>query len=175
MEILLLALFLAIVFIVVVSFAQRSEPLAVGKAAPYFTLQNQHGDVASLPAKNKKTVIAFFPRDDTSRCITEVQDFMRLKSEFARHGWDILLVAISNVADNKAFADRHSFDLPLLADEKGKVSRIYGSIIDFWFYRFAKRTTYLISADGFVVGSYVVAEPVGHVEQLLNDIQLLGC
>jgi|GEM_PF-5824210 len=167
MEILLAALFVAIVFVVIVSIAQRSEPLLVGNDARYFSLQDQHGNNAGFPTKNQKTIIVFFPRDDTSRCTTEVQDFMRLKPDFAALGWQILLVAIAKPADNYAYAERHKFDLTLLADDKGVVSRAYGSIIDFGIYRFSKRTTYTISADGRVTATFVVKEPIGHADFVL--------
>jgi thioredoxin-dependent peroxiredoxin len=169
MEILLFALFVAIAFIVIVSIAQRSEPLSAGKDAPHFTLPDQHGNSVGFPNKNQKTIIAFFPRDNTSRCETEVQDFMHLKHDFVALGWQVLLVAIGKSADNQAYAARHEFDLTLLADEKGVVSRAYGSIIDFGFYRFAKRTTYAITADGKVNATYIVTEPIGHVEQVLKE------
>ncbi len=173
MEILLLALFIAIAFIVTVSIAQRSEPIAAGKVAPQFRLLDQHGKSVEQPLQNQKTIIAFFPRDNTSRCLTEIQDFMRLKQDFAALGWQIVLVAIADATDNCSYATKHAFDLMLLADEKGKVSRQYGSIIDFGFYRFAKRITFAVNADGKISATYIVAEPAGHVEQVLQDLRQL--
>jgi thioredoxin-dependent peroxiredoxin len=171
MEILLLVLFGAIAFILIVSVAQRSEPLVKGNAAPSFSLRDQNGVQHDLPKHGQKLILVFFPRDNTSRCYTEVKDFHQYEQDFEELGWKIVFVAASDLADNQAYATQNNMQLPLLADVKGIVSRLYGSIISFGIYRFAKRTTFLVNERSEIQESFVVSEPNGHVEQVLKILR----
>ena len=171
MEILLVVLFVAIAFILIVSVAQRSEPLVKGNTAPSFSLHDQNGAQHDLPKFGQKLILVFFPRDNTSRCHAEVQDFHQYKEDFEQLGWKIVFVAVSDLASNQAYATLNKMHLPLLADVKGIVSRKYGSIISFGIYRFAKRTTFLVNERAEIQESFVVSEPNGHVEQILKILR----
>lgn len=170
MEILLPLLFIAVVFVVVVSFAQSSEPLAVGTVAPSLVLQDQQGLTVELPFSGQPVVLAFFPRDNTSRCLAQLREFTDAKTDFNRRGWDVVFIAIADTQSNAAFCNAHQIALPILADADGRAAKQYGSIVNFGFYRFAKRTTFLVNAEGNIAKHYVVAEPLGHCAEVLAAI-----
>jgi thioredoxin-dependent peroxiredoxin len=175
MEILLILLFVSIFFIVVLSFAQRAEPLKAGELAPQFQLPDLANRAISLPAQGKPLVLAFFPRDRTARCGTQLREFSEASAEFAALGWDVAFVAVGSVAENVRYAaDMQTYmqtSLTLLSDADGRISKKYGSIIDFWVYRFAKRTTFLIDAKGKITECMVVTEPAGHCAAVLKKIR----
>ncbi len=59
----------------------------VGDAAPDFSLPRDGGGVLSLADfKGRKLALYFYPKDDTSGCTLEAQDFKRLAGDFAAAG-----------------------------------------------------------------------------------------
>jgi peroxiredoxin Q/BCP len=172
LEVLLLVLFLAIGFVVAVTLAQRSEPLQVGSTLPRFQLSDQSGADYAVDASARFLVVAFLPRDDNSRCLTEISEFESLRSDFQAAGASIVLVSVHDVASQAAFHRAHGMTIPLLADSNGAGSRAFGTIIDFIIYRFAKRTTY-VCQDGAIKKVYVVVEPKGHAQNVLDDLKSL--
>jgi thioredoxin-dependent peroxiredoxin len=170
MEILILVLFAAIAFVLIVSFAQRSEPLAAGQVAPQFVLEDEAGAVHDLHAEFSSrdfTVLAFFPRDPTSRCKTEMAEFHARVEDFRAAHAAVLFVALADRVSNARYLAEQGAHGSILADADGRASKAYGSIVDFWFYRFAKRSTFVIDRRGVIVKSFVVAEPVGHAAEVL--------
>lgn len=173
MEVLLLVLFLAIAFVVAVTLAQRSEPLQPGASMPTIRLSDQTGEMYVPDTNAKFLVVVFFPRDETSRCITQVSEFEVLRARFEQLGASLVFVSIHGVESQAAFHQAHHMTFPLLADHDGSASRAFGTIIDFFVYRFSKRTTY-VCRGGKVVKTYVVVEPKGHAEAVLSDIVAMG-
>ena len=171
MDILLLLLFVVICFVLAVSYAQRSVPLDRGARAPQFVLADQFGKEVSLPAAGQPVVLAFFPRDNTSRCLAQLREFSTCHDEFGQLGYKVFFVAIANAQSNGTFANAHQIALPILADTTGAVARAYGSIIDFGVYRFAKRSTFVIDGAGLIAASMVVSEPTGHAKTLLDSLR----
>jgi thioredoxin-dependent peroxiredoxin len=174
MEILLLVLFVTIVFVLVVTFAQRGEPLAVGAHAPALRLVDVSGnlhDVAAEASRARGAVVAFLPRDATSRCLNQFREFAELDTQFNQAGYKVYFVAVATHTDNATYATKNRIAATLLADPSGASARAYGSIIDFLIYRFAKRTTYVIDATGKVIDVQVVVEPNGHAKALLSALQ----
>ncbi len=173
MEVLLLVLFLAIAFVVAVTLAQRSEPLQPGTSMPTIRLSDQTGAMYAIDTNAKFLVVVFFPRDETSRCLTQVSDFEALRARFEQLGASVVFVSIHGVESQAAFHQAHRMTFPLLADPDGSTSRAFGTIIDFFVYRFAKRTTY-VCRGGKIEKTYVVVEPKGHAEVVLNDIAAMS-
>ncbi len=170
MGILLLLLFVAICFVLIITYAQRSVPLPSGVPAPAFALADQFGEILALP-DGRSLVLAFFPRDKTSRCIGQIQEFATHIESFERLGYQVAFVAIADAESNKAFAEACHTNLPILADLSGAVSRNYGSIIDFGVFKFAKRSTFVIDANGTISRSFIVNEPIGHANAVLESLQ----
>jgi thioredoxin-dependent peroxiredoxin len=173
LEVLLLLLFLAIAFVVAVTLAQRSEPLQPGAKAPTIDLPDQTGASFGTGMPTPFLVLVFLPRDETSRCLAEVSEFESLRAQFEQIGASIAFVSIHDVPSQAAFHRAHAMTLPLLADLRGSASRAFGTVIDFFVYRFAKRTTFLCHS-GTIKKTYVVVEPRGHAEAVLSDLTAMS-
>ncbi len=169
MGILLLLLFVAICFVLIVAYAQRSVPLPVGAGAPSFSLADQAGRVFELSGK-QPVILAFFPRDNTSRCIGQMREFASHKAAFEQMGFNVYFIAVADVESNRKFADACATQFPILADVSGEVSRAYGSIINFGVFKFAKRSTFVIDGHGRISGCFIVSEPAGHAKELLDSL-----
>jgi thioredoxin-dependent peroxiredoxin len=99
-----------------------------GDTAPDVTLPDQTGTARSLSAiaDGKRTVLFFYPAAMTTGCTKESCHFRDLAKEF--EAADAVRVGISMDAVDKqrAFADKHGFDYPLLSDPDGAVAKQFG-------------------------------------------------
>src|SRR5437660_71985 len=62
----------------------------VGDRAPAITVTVSDGSSVNLGAPGRPLVLYFYPKDDTSGCTREAQDFTALASEFAKAGVKVI-------------------------------------------------------------------------------------
>src|SRR5580698_8504719 len=95
-----------------------------GDKVPDFSLPRTGGDTWSLKdAAGKKLVIYFYPRDMTSGCTRESQEFRDLDKAFRKAGTQIVGVSRDSLASHDKFAAKESLPFPLLADTEEKVCK----------------------------------------------------
>ena len=102
--------------------------MRIGDEVPDFELPDQDGVPRRLSTllADGPVVLFFYPAAMTSGCTKEACHFRDLASEFAAAGVQRVGISRDSVAKQKEFADQHSFDYPLLADEAGEVAGIFG-------------------------------------------------
>ena len=102
--------------------------MRVGDEVPDFELPDQDGTPRRLSTllAGGPVVLFFYPAAMTSGCTKEACHFRDLASEFAGAGVQRVGISRDDVAKQKQFADKHSFDYPLLADVDGSVAEIFG-------------------------------------------------
>ena len=149
-----------------------------GRAAPSFTLKNQHGQTTRLSDfKGSPLVVYFYPKDDTPGCTREACGFQELLEQF--ESIDVKVVGISpdDVQKHAKFAAKYDLTFPLLADppgrdgvpaacnrwgtwqEKTNYGRTYMGIV---------RTTYLLDARLRVHARFDRVKVDGHVDKVLK-------
>ena len=64
--------------------------LAEGAAAPDFDLETPEGRVRLADFVGKTVVLYFYPKDDTTGCTKEAQEFTALAGEFAKAGVTVI-------------------------------------------------------------------------------------
>lgn len=147
----------------------------VGKKAPAFALEDQNGKIHKLADyKGKKVVLYFYPKDMTSGCTVEAQNFRDAMPEFEKRNVVVLGVSADDVKSHKKFEEKECLNFPLLADTDKKVVEAYGVWVEKSMYgkkyMGIQRDTFLIDEDGKVAKHYVKVKPKDHVQQLLEDI-----
>jgi peroxiredoxin len=128
----------------------RSAPFKVGDRAPDFKLLDQNRQEVSLSGllKEGPVVLSFFPMAFTSTCTTEMECFNADKEKFLHKGARVVGISCDSFAVQKAFADAHKLDLPLLADMHREVCKGYGF---YWAdLHIASRGTVVVGKDGKV-------------------------
>ena len=122
--------------------------------------QGDHVDDFELPDENGTprrlseflahgpVVLFFYPGALTPGCTRESCHFRDLASEFAAVGAQRVGVSNDPVEKQKRFADRYSFDYPLLSDADGTVATKFGVRRSGGR---AKRATFVIAPDATVV------------------------
>jgi thioredoxin-dependent peroxiredoxin len=146
----------------------QSDWVEEGQSAPDFTLQSDAG----------KSVLYFYPKDDTPGCTREACSFRDRKDDLAGHGAAVLGVSPDDVASHGKFRDKFSLNFPLLADPDHKVAELYGAWREKNMYgkksMGIQRSTFLIDAEGKVSKAWKRVEVDGHDGAVLAALQALA-
>jgi peroxiredoxin Q/BCP len=123
-----------------------SEPLALGAAAPDFTLPDQDGNPVTLSAlRGRNVVLVFYPADETSVCRQQLCEFRDRWTLAEEKNALVLGVNPQSAESHAKFRSRREFPFPLLVDRGQKVGELYharGLVV--------KRTVYLIGPEGII-------------------------
>ena len=153
-------------------------PLTVGARAPDFSLPATDGRQISLDGlKGCKVVLYFYPKDDTSGCTLEAQNFQALKAEFAAADTEIVGVSPDSLKSHDKFRAKYGLDFALASDEPTAMLQAYGVWVEKSMYgrkyMGVERTTVLIDRDGIIAQVWNKVKVPGHAEQVLKAAQAL--
>ncbi|WP_337187283.1 peroxiredoxin [Phenylobacterium sp.] len=144
--------------------------LADGAEAPDFDLETPDGRVKLADFAGRTLVLYFYPKDDTSGCTREAQDFTALADDFAAAGVTVVGVSKDSVASHRKFATKHGLGVVLASDPGGTVVERYGSWVEKSLYgrkyMGIDRSTFLIR-DGRIVKSWRKVKVPNHAAQVL--------
>ncbi|CAN1557234.1 Bcp Peroxiredoxin [Rhabdaerophilaceae bacterium] len=152
--------------------------LAVGTAAPPFALPGDGGKNISLADYAGKTlVLYFYPKDDTSGCTKEANEFNALRDDFAACNADILGVSADSVASHVKFKKKYDLGFALASDEEKAMLQAYGVWVEKSMYgrkyMGIERTTYLIDRAGKIARVWEKVKVPGHAEDALKAAKAL--
>jgi peroxiredoxin Q/BCP len=144
-----------------------------GNKVPAFSLPMTGGGTWSLKdAAGGKLVIYFYPRDMTSGCTRESQDFRDLYGAFRKAGVTVVGVSRDSVASHDKFTARESLPFPLLADTEERVCKLFDVIKTKSLYGRkylgVERSTFLIDATGRLRQEWRNVKVPGHAEAVLE-------
>jgi len=149
--------------------------VSVGKRVENFTLPatgNQNLSLSDFTGNS--LVIYFYPKDNTSGCAREGEDFRDLYPQFRAAGVDILGVSRDSIKSHENFRNKYQFPFQLLSDsdetlckqfdvihEKKLYGRSYMGIV---------RSTFLIDPRGVLIQEWRKVRVPGHAEAVLDAI-----
>ena len=150
--------------------------VSVGKRVENFTLPATGDQNLSLnDFKGRNLVIYFYPKDNTSGCTRESEDFRDLYAQFQATGTDILGVSRDSIKSHENFRGKYQFPFHLLSDsdevvckqfdvihEKKMYGRTYMGLV---------RSTFLIDAKGVLIQEWRKVRVPGHAQAVLEAIQ----
>src|SRR5262245_6490745 len=85
-----------------------------GDKAPEFELPTDGGSPLKLSRlKGKPVVLYFYPKDDTSGCTLEAQDFTRLAPGFRKAGAEVIGVSPDSVESHAKFRKKYNLAVQL--------------------------------------------------------------
>ncbi len=147
--------------------------LAIGGAAPDFTLRDQFGQDVTLSSfrGNKAVAILFYPHAFSGVCIGELSGIRTRLDEFLTFDSEVLAISCDAVYSLRAFADRDGLNFPLLSDfwPHGAVASAYDVFDEAK--GCARRSSYVVDKGGRLRWSVHHPMPDGrdldeHVRQL---------
>ena len=147
--------------------------LSEGDPVPDVTMQSVEGkSISPVDFRGQKLVLYFYPKDDTSGCTREAQDFTALADAFAAAGVKVVGVSRDPMKKHEKFIDKYSLSVPLVSDEDGRISDAFGTWVQKSMYgrkyMGVERATYLIGADGRVLKAWRKVKVPGHALEVLN-------
>ncbi|MBA4012259.1 MAG: peroxiredoxin [Phenylobacterium sp.] len=151
--------------------------LTEGASAPDFELQGAQGPVKLADFAGKPLVVYFYPKDDTSGCTKEAQEFTALAAHFAQAGVALLGVSKDSVASHAKFTAKYDLAVPLASDPEGAMIEAYGSWVEKNMYgrkyMGIERSTFLIGADGKLARIWRKVRVPSHAAEVLKAAQSL--
>lgn len=123
---------------------------------------------------DKKVILYFYPKDNTSGCTAEACNMRDNLQALALAGYQVIGVSVDSAESHRKFATKHSLEFPLIADtthslveqmgvwgEKSMYGRKYMGTF---------RTTFIIGTDHKIERIYLPKEikTKTHAEQILG-------
>jgi peroxiredoxin Q/BCP len=120
----------------------------------------------------EKLVVYFYPKDMTSGCTLESQQFRDLHAAFRRAKTRVIGVSRDNMASHEKFRKKESLPFALLADEDAKLCGLFDVIKEKSLYgrKYVgiERSTFLIDAEGVLRREWRKVKVPGHAQEVLE-------
>jgi peroxiredoxin Q/BCP len=149
-----------------------------GDKAPAITATASDESSINLAAPGQPLVLYFYPKDDTSGCTREAQDFTALAADYAKAGVKVVGVSRDPMKSHEKFIGKYNLAVPLVSDEDGRISDAFGTWVQKSMYgrkyMGMERATYLIGADGRVLRTWRKVKVPKHADEVLKAAKELA-
>ena len=143
-----------------------------GDKAPALSVEGSDGSNVNLASPRQPLVLYFYPKDDTSGCTREAQDFTALAADFQKAGVKVIGVSRDPMKSHEKFIGKYDLKVPLVSDQDGRISDAFGTWVEKSMYgrkyMGMERATYLIGADGRVLRAWRKVKVPGHAQEVLD-------
>ena len=139
--------------------------LNIGDIAPGFELPDTELKLRTLDEfRGGKIVLSFIVAASSPVCEAELCTLRDSWKEISDLGAKIISISNDGPFANKAFAEKHNFNFPLLADYTSKTIRDYDvlmpDLLHIKDYNAAKRSVFIINEDGKIGYKWVSEDPL---------------
>ncbi len=153
--------------------------LTVGDTLPNLDLVLPDGSRANLRDRvGRIFVLYFYPKDDTSGCTREAQEFSAHQADFAGLGADVLGVSRDTPAKHQKFIAKYDLSVPLASDEDAVVLEAFGVWVEKQMYGKTylgiERATFLFDTNGVLVRAWHKVRVPGHVAEVLEAVRAIA-
>lgn len=151
----------------------------IGDLVPDFELPADGGTRVSLSALRGSIVVLFFyPKDATSGCTIEAQDFTVLKPQFEALGAVVIGMSPDSVKKHDKFKEKYELGVTLVSDEDKATLEAYGVWVEKSMYgrkyMGVERTTLLIDREGRMARIWKKVKVPGHAREVLGEVEKLS-
>ena len=151
--------------------------IQAGDKVPALTATLSDGRTLDLAAPQGPLVLYFYPKDDTSGCTRQAQDFTAMADDFAAAGATVVGVSRDDMKKHDKFIAKYDLTVPLASDGDGAISDAFGTWVQKSMYgrkyMGMERSTFLIDAEGRVVREWRKVKVPGHAEEVLAAVRAL--
>jgi len=148
-----------------------------GDSAPDVRFATATGQASVTDYAGRKLIVYFYPKDDTSGCTKEAQEFSALAADFAAAGAHIIGISKDSLASHAKFQTKYDLKVDLGSDVEGGVCEAFGTWVEKSMYGRSymgiERSTFLIGADGTVLKVWPKVKVKGHAEDVLAAVKAL--
>ena len=119
----------------------------------------------------EKTVLYFYPKDDTPGCTKEACAFRDRMADYEQANIRVSGVSLDSPESHRRFREKHNLNFPLLTDEGGRAADALGVLREGG--RAANRVTFLLDPGGRIARVYPEVSPETHADEILEDAAAL--
>ena len=147
--------------------------LKIGDAMPRFEVVDQDGNVVSSEDfKGKKTIIYFYPKDNTSGCTAEACSIRDNYDRFLAEGYNVVGVSKDSAASHKRFAQKYELPFTLLSDPSTQILQDFGAWGEKKMYGQVSmgtlRKTFIFNEEGILEKIIEKVDTKNHASQILD-------
>ncbi len=151
--------------------------LKEGDSAPTARFATAEGEASAADYAGRKLILYFYPKDDTSGCTREAQDFTDLADDFAKAGAVVVGISKDSLASHAKFQTKYGLKVALGSDAEGAVCEAFGTWVEKSMYgkkyMGIERATFLIGSDGKVARIWRKVKVPGHAAEVLEAAKAL--
>lgn len=148
--------------------------MKTGDKIPDLSGMGTSGEVSLRKLKGKFVVVYFYPKDNTTGCTLEAQDFRDLQKDFAKRGAVVLGVSRDSLKSHDGFRRKQALTFDLVADADETWCRAFDVIHEKVLYgrRYlgVVRSTFLFGADARLVREWRGVKVPGHAAAVLEAL-----
>ena len=131
-------------------------------------------DLKTLLSFSDKTILYFYPKDNTPGCTTENKDFSSMKDEFNKLGITLIGVSKDSIDSHKKFIEKQELTIDLISDPELTLHKIlgaygeknnYGKIV-----QGVIRSTFLFNKEGEIIQEWKNIKATGHAARILKAL-----
>jgi thioredoxin-dependent peroxiredoxin len=123
--------------------------------------------LAAEDLTGRKTVLYFYPKDDTPGCTKEACAFRDRMDDYRGAGIQVYGVSLDSPESHRRFREKHNLNFPLLTDVDGRAAEALGVLRENR--EKANRVTFLLDAGGKIAKVYPEVSPETHADEILED------
>jgi peroxiredoxin Q/BCP len=123
--------------------------------------------LAAEDLTGRKTVLYFYPKDDTPGCTKEACAFRDRMDDYRGAGIQVYGVSLDSPESHRRFRQKHNLNFPLLTDVDGRAADALGVLRENR--EKANRVTFLLDAGGKIAKVYPEVSPETHADEILED------
>lgn len=147
--------------------------IKIGDKIPHFEVVDQDGKtVKSEDLLGKKTIIYFYPKDNTSGCTAEACNLRDNYEAMIAKGYNVIGVSKDSAASHKKFIEKYQLPFTLLADTSTEMIQAFGA----WGekslygrkYMGTLRETFIFDENGILVEIIDKVDTKNHAAQILK-------
>jgi len=130
--------------------------------------------LSDLLAFSDKTLLYFYPKDNTPGCTTENKDFSCLKWEFEKLWITLIWVSKDSVESHKKFIDSQELSIDLISDPDlvlHKELLAYWEKMNYWkIVMWVIRSTFLVNKNWEILWEWRNIRAKWHADRILKEL-----
>lgn len=147
--------------------------LKIGDKMPDFAVLDQDGNtVSSKDLLGKKTIIYFYPKDNTSGCTAEACNLRDNYEALVARGYNVIGVSKDSAASHRKFAEKYELPFTLLADTSTEMLQAFGAWGEKKMYgktvMGTLRRTFIFDEEGVLVEIIEKVDTKNHAAQIIG-------